>query len=332
MPELANMYATLLDVAKRLDPGGRVAMVSEVLSQVDDIVLTANYMQGNLPLGNRVTLRSSLPTPSRRRVNKGVKRGKSTTEQFVDTIEMLEVYSDVDTRAILPGVDVEQYRQDEDTAFIAGCTKQVARDIIYGNESTEPDAFTGIAPRYGSLSGKYKDQIVDAGGTGGNNTSLYLMTWGRMHSSLVYPVGSKAGIDVRNLGEIRVYDSAGDPYQALSTLYKWDVGLTIAEYRGNARLANIDVPALANAGKSGYSGPDLVNLIIDLLAKRRGLTTLGKPFFYCNATLAAALRKLALDKAKNFTIEEVFGRKVTVIDGIPVMQEDAILNTEARVV
>ena len=332
MPSIGNTYATLLDVAKRLDPDGRVALVGEVLSQTDEMVEVMNFREANMPLGNRVTLRTSLPTPSRRFVNRGVKRGKSTTEQFVDTIEMNELYIDTDVRAILPGVSVDQYRWSEDMAAIAGFTKQVARDLLYGNEASEPGSFTGLAPRYGSLSGKYKDQIVDAGGTGWTNTSLYLVTTGDEHTSCVYPIGAKAGLDIRNLGEQRVYDKNGDPFQAFSTLFKWDIGLSIKEYRSNARLANIDVSALANAGKAGYTGPDLPNLIIDLLGKVRG-NKLGKRFLFANPTLATAIRKLALTKASgNIAIDEFCGRKVAFIDNIPVMTEEAILNTEDRVV
>lgn len=334
MPEIGNTYTTLMDVAKTLDPQSRAAVVAEVLSKINEILGTIHMGPGNHPKGNQVTYRTSEPAPERRRINRGVGIGKATTEQFVDTMGAYELYVPVDVRAIPPGADVNAFRFQQARAVINGFSKKVVDDLFYGNEAITQDGFTGLTPRYNSLGGKFGGQIVDCGGTGGNNTSIWILTTGEDYTFAMYPTGSAAGIFHENQGEKDWPDPAA-PYKffkAWVDFFKWDIGLTVNDYRGNVRLANIDVPSLANAGKAAYSGPDLALYLIDAMVKLP-VDHNARRFIYCNPTVAAALRKIALSKAAStVTIETFNGRPVTHVDGIPVMRVDGIYNSEARVV
>lgn len=52
------------------------------------------WMEGNLPTGNQTTQRTSIPTPTLRRINRGADNVKSTTRQITDTCSMLEARSE----------------------------------------------------------------------------------------------------------------------------------------------------------------------------------------------------------------------------------------------
>lgn len=45
-----------------------------------------------------------------------------------------------------------EVRLSEDMAFMEGFNQQVAQSLIFGNEGTAPETFTGFAPRYNSSS------------------------------------------------------------------------------------------------------------------------------------------------------------------------------------
>ena len=60
---------TLADWAKRLDPDGQVPKVAELLSQTNEILEDAVFMEGNLPTGHRLTIRTGLPAVYYRMIN-----------------------------------------------------------------------------------------------------------------------------------------------------------------------------------------------------------------------------------------------------------------------
>lgn len=61
---------------------------------------------------------------------------------------------------------------------------------------------------------------------------------------------------------------------------------------------------------------------------------MGRPVFYMPRKLRSFLRRQIANKvaAATLTMEEVAGKKVVAVDGIPVRRTDALLLTEARVV
>ena len=83
---------TLIDWAKRLDPGGKVDKVVELLSQTNEMLPDMLWREGNLPTGHRVTIRTGLPQVFWRLLNQGVTPSKSTTAQIDEATGMLEAW------------------------------------------------------------------------------------------------------------------------------------------------------------------------------------------------------------------------------------------------
>ena len=67
MSALAASHPTLLDLAKRLDPDGKIDVIAEILTQENPILEDLSFVEGNLPTGHRTTIRTGLPTPTWRR-------------------------------------------------------------------------------------------------------------------------------------------------------------------------------------------------------------------------------------------------------------------------
>ena len=68
MSALAASHPTLLDLAKRLDPDGKIDVIAEILTQENPILEDMNFVEGNLPTGHRTTIRTGLPTPTWRKL------------------------------------------------------------------------------------------------------------------------------------------------------------------------------------------------------------------------------------------------------------------------
>jgi hypothetical protein len=329
---LTATYLTLLDWAKREKPGGGIDEVIEVLASSNPILADASVMEGNLPTGHRSTQRTTQPAGSWRLLNYGVAPEKSTTKQITDNVGILEAYSKLDVDIALLNGNEAAFRASEDNAFIAGLNNTAATAIFYGNQGTDPEQLHGLAPRYNSTSGEYGSQIVDAGGgSDDDETSIWLVTWGPQTCSLIFPKGSKAGLQSEDLGKQLVTDSNGLMYTAYVTKFQWKLGLCLRDYRYVIRIANIHLDDLVS---DASSGPDLIEKMIDAYYSRPtvDLGNMGKTFVYCNKTIAKYLHKQAMNRTNvNLTIDQSAGKPVVSFLDAPIHVCDNILSTEDHV-
>ncbi len=223
-----------------------------------------------------------------------------------------------------------EFRLSEDKAFLEGLSQQLAQTLFYGDTGDTPEKFMGLSPRFATVNpanGAIAQNVIDAGGSGSDNTSIWLVVWGDLTVHGIFPKGSKAGLQMRDLGEQTLLDADSNKYQGYRTHYKWDAGLTVRDWRYAVRIANIDVSDLA-----GGSPPDLVKLMIKATHKVPSLKT-GQPVFYMNRTGRQWLDIQAATKDNvMLKISEFEGRPVREFLGIPIRTCDQILLTEPRVI
>lgn len=329
MATLSTTSPTLADLAKLQNAQGGIDKIIEILNGQNEMLLDIPWMAANDGTGHRTTIRSGLPAGTWRKLNYGVQPEKSTTVQVRDGTGMLESYAEVDRSLVDISKDKAGFMLSEHKAFIEGMSQNMATQLIYGDASVNPEKITGLAPRFNSKSAENGQNILDAGGTGSNNTSIWLIAWDDSTAHGIYPDGSVGGLKVGPNKEETLVDAAGGKYEGYRTHYKWDAGITIRDWRYIVRIANIDVTALT---KDAASGADLIDLMVQAIELLPGTDT-GNLRFYGNRTIRSFLRRQITNK-KNvwLSMGEVAGRKVLQFDDIPVRRVDAILNTEARVV
>lgn len=335
MSTLSTTNPTLLDVAKRLDPNGQIDTIVEMMAAQNEVLNDMNWQEGNLTTGHKSTARTGLPTPTWRKLYGGVQPSKSTTVQVTDTCGMLEAYAEIDKALADLNGNAAAFRLSEDSAFIEGMAQEHAQTLFYGNEGTEPEAFTGLAPRYNSLSAQNADNIVDFGGTGSDNMSVWLCVWGPQTGFGIYPKGSQAGIQVADKGQVTIenVDGANGRMEGYRTHYRWDAGLVIRDWRYFVRVCNIDYSVL-NAGDAGAitAQKGLINAMIKA-SERIPSLGLGRACWYVPRNIRENLRLGILEKiSNNLSWETVEGKRVMTFDDIPVRRTDALTNSEARVV
>jgi hypothetical protein len=322
---------TLSDVAKRLDPDGKISAIVELLSETNEVLEDVTFLEGNLPTGHRTTVRSGLPSVTWRQLNYGVQPSKSRTVQVTDSAGMLEAYAEIDKELAELNGNSAEFRLSEDRPFIESMNQTMAETIFYGNTATQAEKFMGLAPRYSDKGAENGENIIDAGGTGSDNTSVWLVTWGPTTCHMFYPKGTQAGLQQRDLGEDTKVLGDGSMLQVLRSHYQWKAGLALRDWRYSVRVANVDTNALADAGTSGYDGADLINLMIDAYNRLQS-TNGGRMAIYANRTVKTALDRLAVNKNNvQLSIENYAGRPTTTFWGIPIRRVDALVNTEEQV-
>ncbi len=332
MATIGNKSLSIIDIAKRLDPDGSTADVAELLSQTNEIVQDIPWIEGNLPTGNRTTIRTGLPETTWRKLYGGVPVSKSTTAQVDDSCGMLTARSEPDVDSVKMATDPAAFRLDEANAFIEKMGQDFATTLFYGDTALTPERFYGLQPRYNQLSGANSAQnVISAGGSGSDNTSVWLVGWGRNSAFGIYPRNSKAGLSHRDLGEVDAFDSNQNRYRAYADLFEWKCGLVVKDWRYISRIANVDVSD-ALAGSGTMANQKLIELMILAKNKLPMLQGAVRPVFYVNRTIKSALEVMALNKSNAaLSIREAAGQFETNFLGIPIRLADQLLNTEAVV-
>lgn len=334
MTALAANNPTLLDLAKRTDPDGNISTIVELLSQDNAIIEDLSFVEGNLPTGHKTTVRTGLPDPTWRKLYGGVQPTKSTTAQVTDACGMLEAYAEIDKALADLNGNTAAFRLSEDKAHIEGMSHKAAYALFYENEVTNPERITGLAPRYNSLSAQNADNIIDFGGTGDDNMSIWLCAWSPNSGHGIIPKGSKAGLQMTDKGQVTIenVDGAGGRMEGYRTHYRWDLGLSIRDWRYFGRICNIDYSVL-NAGDAGAvtAQKKLITAMIQL--SERVKTTGARASWYVPRNIRENLRLGILEKiSNNLAWDTVEGKRVMTFDDIPVKRVDALSKTEARVV
>lgn len=331
MATLATTHPTLLDLARRTDPDGNIADIVEILNQTNEILDDMVWLEGNLTTGHRTTIRTGLPTPTWRKMYGGVQPTKSTTAQVTDNTGMLEAYAEVDKALADLNGNTASWRLSEETPHIEGMSQEIAQTIFYGNEGTEPEAFTGLSPRFNALSSaNNSDNVIDGGGAGTDNASIWLAVWGPNAGFGITPKGSKAGLQMEDKGQVTIesIDGAGGRMEAYRTHYRWDAGLTIRDWRYFVRIANIDRSALT---VDAATGAHLPNLMFE--AQQRLPNMNGRAVWYMDRGLVTKLGQQSANLTKNssLTTENVGGIITTRWLGIPIRRVDVLSPDEALV-
>ncbi len=327
MATLGSKYLTLADKFKRTENGKTAAEIIEMMSETNEILQDANALQCNDGTNHITTIRTGLPSAVFRNLYGYVPTSKSTTEQVKDVTGMLETYSIVDVDLVDKCENPKLFRLSESSAFIEAMNQKLQETIFYGSIKENAAAFDGLSVRYSKLSSDTKkigSNIIDAGGKSTDNTSVWLVTWGDLHTSLLYPQGSQAGVQHKDDGIMTETNNSGGKRKVYQDHFKMDVGLSIRDWRSTCRIANISVGNLATD-----NAVDIEELLNKAYYKIRRFAKTGKTCIYCNSTVLMYFEAQLKSKSNvNFTIKEYLNENILHYKNIPIRECELISNTE----
>lgn len=331
MPTLSTGQLTLADWSKRTGPDGKIDPVAELLSQQNDVLEDIVFKEANQPTSHVVNIRTGLPTVYWRAYNQGVPSSKSTTAQVTEPCAMLEARSHIDAKLLALNNNSAEFRLSEESAFIEAMNQEMTGKLFNGNVGTDAKTFSGLATRYSSTAAGNGGNVILAGGVGSDNASIYLVVWGEQTVFCPFPKGSRAGLQSRDLGEESVQDANGNWFQAARSLFQWDGGLVVKDWRYVVRIANIDVSDWINVAGSQTSAAstNLLKLMMRAIARIPNFN-MGRAAFYANRSIQEGLMIQALEKSNAaLGIKDAltqFGTKINQLQfmGIPVRGVDQL--------
>jgi hypothetical protein len=332
MATLAGTNPTLMDVAKLKEPdGGIVTDVVDMLSQDNEIFMDSTWVEANGGTSHRTAVRIGLPEPTWRAYYQGVQPTKGTYAQVDEPLGMMEARSVIDKDLADMETNIQAFRLIEAGGFLEGMNQSLVSTAIYGSVTTSPAKFNGLAGRFSSITGAASgDNIIDAGGTQSDNTSMWIVQWSPRTVFFSYPKGSSAGVSREDLGvnhNAIPPDGSAGVFSAYEEKFTQKAGLVVRDWRSVVRIANIDKSNLVDE----TSAADILKLLaigIDKIKKVDG----GRIVIYGNRTLKTMLRLQTMSRNNVYlTVGKEEGAPKLEFDGYPIRLLDQLLNTETRV-
>ena len=332
MATIGNTFVDLIDIYKQQDGMGQYVAVLELLAQMNPILEDAIAVECNKGTTHLHSVRTGLPSVTWGKLYQGIPQSKSGKAQVEDTTGFVEGLSTVDERLLALSGDEGAVRLSEAMSYLEAINQEIATKLFYGNSASDPEEFMGFAPRFNDLSAPNGNQIIDAGGTGADNTSIWMVTWGDNQCQTLYPKGTAAGVQREDKGSQRVTDGDGNAYYAKEEMFTWNIGLAVKDWRYVSRVANIDVSNMQGGSVALY---DFLRKAYYKLQSRR--VAGGRSAIYCNRDVLEALDALASNAGASDSFVrlrpmEIEGKEVLTYRGMPIRETDALINAEARVV
>jgi hypothetical protein len=335
MAAVGSRLLTLADVAKnKRNP--QIGKVAEVMVQQNQALLDMPYMVMNEGTIHKEEIRSSLPAVYYRKANQPIPASKSVTEERSFSAAHFESKSQMDLKVASRGGQqmVKYNRWNQAQGHIQAQAQELASLLVYGSPDSSTRKVAGLADVYSSLSASEPSsaQIINGGGSGSDNTSIWLIHWGEQSLFGIYPNDTTAGLKRSDNGVVQIIgtDENGNTgtFMGYEEVFETDHGLVVKDYRQAARICNIDISDL-----QGGSGDDLIESMI-MASYKIDNPEQGKGCWYVNRTIEAFLHLQALNKVGaggGITFQNFEGKQVMMFLGRPVRRMDAILNTESTI-
>lgn len=338
MPVLATTHPTMADLAKQIGPDGGFMQIAEVLSQSNEVNSDAVWLPTNKTTSHMGLIRTGIPVPTWMKLNYGVPPTKGETAPIEDQTALLGAYHEVATELADLYPDPNQFRMTEAQAIIEGFAQEFAQNLFYGNEAVNVEKFTGLAPRFNTLSAAVpssRNIVNGGGGAGAINASIWLLGWGPRTVHCIYPKNTKAGLTHEDKGKqtSENFGGTGLRMEIYRSYFSQKVGLHVRDWRYVVRIANIQVNQLQKDPTVG--GPDLHDLMAQALNKIPNRSN-ARFAWYANQDILGFVHRQAQNKKNvQLSVAEIKdGAGMTTghtVGGIPMRRVDQLLSTETQV-
>jgi hypothetical protein len=318
---------TILDVMKRTNPKGGIERdIVELLMQENGILTDAVWKAGNLPTGDRITRRSSVPTPEIRKLNRGVAPVKTLTDQVDESVGMMELMTKVDPKLAKLSGDAQAYRASEDMGVRQGFNNYFEQKCFYGDTDANPEEWKGFSTRFSATTAPlYGKQMIASGisASGSDQNEIIGIEWGN-EVYCIYPSNDDPGLKVTDMGLGVALDEDGKEWRCYRTWFEWTAGISVRNPLRLVDVYNIDTSAISASSNL------LVLSLVDAYAQwQRGG---GRRAFYMNRFVQAFLHKQAMYSAANgtLTVQAPAGHApIVYFYDVPLRISDALVKTGA---
>jgi len=340
-------YSTFTDIVNNYsstDAGAKFVLPTRVLDRMTPLIKMLPMKASNNIMSNIAVRTDSLPVASTRLWNQGIQPTSAKNVPLNDPIMLYEDYSEVDKDLWEIQNNPNAWRADQDMNHLQGLFQLMESTLYYGSLATNAGQFNGLATRFNNLESypngdtSWQPNVWNNGASSGSCTSAWFLELGQMKVYGIYPPNTPGGLNIEDLGQNTKLNPAatgGGPqnnymYEVLRTHLTWRLGIQINDERCVQRVCNITTQPLSSNNFDE-------NVFIEAKNQLPGGGEAPGTVLIMNRQLKTQvdIRSVSqkLNAITNFTPNEtdVFGRKVTMFQGIPILMCEKILNAETIV-
>lgn len=309
-----NVAYTLVDLKQGHDPQGNVAKIIDTLWEhgQQDLMKDMKWMMADDLTTHSFLQTLYLPKGSFTGIGIGIPREKVGTKPVREDIFMLQGRSDIDVRLLRKSPNPEAFMANRNMLYLKGMLKNFNAQFFFGRSGlalypvADEKAPQGILIRHNALS--MADNVHNAGGTGSDLGSIYLVKHGEDGLYLCFPRDGKDFITETPLPPHDAFDDLGNPYTVISTEYTIQFGICKADPLAVQRVCNIK-----KVGTANIFDEDLVIRAIENLENTEGAV------LYFPKAIHTQARITLKDKPNvYFTEDKAFGSgKIMHIQDVP---------------
>ena len=341
-------YSTFIDVVNNYtstDANASLITAARVLDRKCPLLSILPMIPSNNVLSNVAVRNDSLPVPGTRRFNTGVSTTAAHNTQITDPMALWEDYSDTDKALLEIQRDPTAWRMDQDASHMEGFRQLMESTLLYGSLANDPGSFNGLATRFNNLESypngdqTWVPNVWNNGASSGSATSIWAIEFGPEKVTGLYPANTAGGLMVEDLGErtkeYAASQNGSAPYQTLklqvfTTHLRWWMGLQVKDERCVQRIANINPTPLQ---PNNFDE----NVLIEALTYLPGGGDDPSTVILVNRAMKAQIDIRAVSQkingyyTQNVDTGDIWGRRVTRFQGIPILMSEKILGTETIV-
>jgi hypothetical protein len=307
-----------------------IVRLAEVMTETNEVQRDISWVRSNQLTSNIHYKRTVMPTAQSRQLNEGISSSVSKKEAHTDTCVQVATRSDVDIALLDIAPDPAEFLAQEARPHMTALAEMTVHGIFKGDVE---GGILGFETRLNKLNlpGNKKNQIVDAGGTGQNLGSIYIIKWDPDEVTGIYPMNTTAGLNIEILAKHMVDDKAGKKFIAHTTEFSQFYGLSVRDYRYVSRLCNIDLDLVLNDQAAQ------VNLFNKLITAKNRIYNVssGHVFMYMSPELANLIEIAGWNKTNaliGYREDIQNDTRILSFSGIPIRKNDFMSDPETQVV
>lgn len=324
---------SLAEFSQWYESDGRISTFINLLAKDDPILAHILWKQGNQTDGFKGKLITSLPTVQFRRLYEGTVPSKAGVATVKEPTRQISARwgVDIDEIRLYEGESEQNaFRLQQGMLFIEAMKQKVTTQLFYGNPDADADEVRGLSAHYPTST---SPNVIDAGGSGSDNTSIWGVVWGDMTFHGIFPKNMKMGLQHEDLEKHDAEDASGNKFRAIGDEWKWNFGFFLADWRSCVRICNIDVSDLLITDTT--SGTYINLRVLTIYAKNKIPSGIrGRMKWYVSEAVMNALEVQAGLHTGNVHLrygEYLNSKEVLMMHGKPVFECDSLLEAESAI-
>lgn len=341
MSQLNGKWPTLAELMKLLTGAGAFAHVVDMMRQANEILDVMTWMACNQGDEHMIVQSVSLPTVYEAMVNRGVLPSDGKDIDLYEPTATFRSWQEVDADAAELTGDPAKVMSDKSRKHRQAHSRNFVSSLFYGNSLTDPDTFPGLAQRYSDPTDNNGQNIINGGGAGVDNASIFLIGFGEDAVSGLYPANTPAGLATEDKGKVTkenadgTTDSLRDVYRSK---FSWHCGLAVEDWKWAARICNLDISDLKaqndNAANLLQLTEDALYCLPSTAVKTDANTNGRRMGWFMNRTLRKMIdrqSRTAVQLGGQLDYVVVDGVRRKALHGIPMYTVDQMTNAETLV-